>query len=251
MNRRNFLKLIAAGATPLAVSVLCNLPLETLASSPTAKSTFTPKGGTPTATVLLPRSTPTIGPVPAPAEGLGSNFNYHLHSGCNPVTDLSVTIDITKDIISDIGFGFQLNAYSPQGANCVWQQYFLSFFTSNNSPLQVYAWVDNWPSDSFRQAQNLPSGSDLINVNKSMLTLPGATLPAGYKLMINLKYDQKENVNGVTFSIVDTAGKTTTTEMMLESLTYAHSVKTVTSDALAPIYAFELDLVGPINSKNS
>ncbi len=247
MNRRNFLKLMAAGATPLAVSMLCNLPLKTLVSSPTAKATLMP-------TKLPPSATPTIGPVPAPSSGLGSNFNYHLHSGCNPVTGLSVTVDITKDIISDIGFGFQLNCYSPQGANCVWQQYFLSFFTTDNSPLQVYTWVDNWPSASFAQSLNLPAGSDLINYKEEMLTLPSAALPAGYKISINLKYDQKENINGVTFIIVDNAGKTTSKDIMLESLTYDNPNdrgKSVTADALAPIYAFELDLVGPINSKNS
>ena len=141
MNRRKFFKLMAAGATPLAISMLCNLPLETLASSPTAKPIFKPTSlppsATPTETVVPPSVTPTIGPVPAPHGGLGSKNNYFLYSDCNPVTGLSVTIDITKDIASDIGFSFQLNAYSPEGANCVWQQYGFTFHTTNHSPLQV------------------------------------------------------------------------------------------------------------------
>ena len=243
MNRRNFIKLMAAGVTPLAVSVLCNLPLETLVSSPTARSIFTP-------TKLPPSATPTIGPVPYPA--LGSHNNYHLHSSCNSVTGLSVTIDITQDIISDIGFSFQLNCYSPQGANCGWQQYCFVFTTSDNSPLKAGLFVDNWGSASFKQSLNLPAGGDLINHGEAMLTLPSAALPAGYKLMINLQYDEKDNVNGATFIIVDNAGKTTSKDIMLESLTYDSKAKMpVTIDGLAPIYAFELDLVGPINAKNS
>ena len=36
MDRRKFFNSMATGATPLAISMLCNLPLETLVSSPTA-----------------------------------------------------------------------------------------------------------------------------------------------------------------------------------------------------------------------
>ena len=116
MDRRNFLKLLTAGATPFAVSVLCNLPLETLVSSPTAKAILTP-------TNLPPSVTPTIGPVSAPAAGLNGNSNYHLHSGCNPVTDLSVTMEITKEI--DFGhwlrlpvkLAIRLRTRTPSGSN--------------------------------------------------------------------------------------------------------------------------------------
>jgi hypothetical protein len=254
MNRRNFLKLMAAGATPLTISVLCNLPLETLVSSPTAKSTFTPKGVTPTETALLPSATPTIGPVPAPGGGLNGNANYHLHSGCNPVTDLSVTMEITKEIVSDIGFSFQLNCYSPQNANCVWQQYGFTIRTTDNSPITLNWFIDNWPSPAFTQSLNLPPGYNIINNRDTMLSLSGDTVPAGYKFTINLKYDKKENVNGVTFIIVDSTGKSTTKDIMLESLNYAsptHNGKQVTADGLAPIYAFELNTVGPVNGKDS
>ena len=257
MNRRKFFKLMAAGATSLAISMLCNLPLETLASSPTAKPTFKPTrlppSATPTETVVPPSVTPTIGPVPAPHGGLGSKNNYFLYSDCNPVRGLSVTIDVTKDIASDIGFSFQLNAYSPTGANCVWQQYFMSFETQGNSPLKAYAWVDNWPSADFTQSQGLGKGN-LINHSKLMLTLPSATLPAGYKFTITLKYDKDGNVNGAIYTILDNAGKSTDLDIDMESLTYAKSTgKTspVTSADLAPINSFMLVLVGPINGEHS
>ncbi len=253
MNRRNFLKLIATGMTPFVASLLCNLPNDILPPSATVGPTLAPQGGIPTWTVSLPSGTPSPGTVPAPHAGLGSNSNYFLYSDCNPVMGLSVTIDITKDIVSDIGFSFQLNAYSPQGANCVWQQYGFSFLTTNHAPLQARAFVDNWPSANFKQSQNLGPGN-MINHKEIMLNLPGDRLPSGYQLMINLKYDQNENVVGAAYTILDNAGKSTSTEMLLESLTYADSagrVRPVTSAALAPINSFVLNLVGPNDGKHS
>ena len=252
MNRRNFLKLMATGATPLAISVLCNLPMDTSAPTATAKPTHMPKVSTPTATALPPSATPTIGPVPAPTRGLGSNSNYLIYNDCDPITGLSVTVEVTKDIKTDIGFSIQLNAYSPQDANCVWQQYIMIFNTSNGSPLRILQMVDNWPSDSFRQSLNLPTGSDLINTHgQLMLTLPGATLPAGYKFTISLTNDKDHNVNGVTYLIVDDKGKSTKADIHLESLFVNHTspAKPITSDDLAPINVFELNLVGPTNGK--
>ncbi len=252
MNRRNFLKLMAAGATPLAISMLCNLPMDTSAPTATVKPTRTPKVGTPTETALPPSATPTVGPVPAPGRGLGSNSNYFLYNDCEPVTGLSVTVEVTKDIKTDIGFSIQLNGYSPQGANCVWQQYIMRFGTSNGSPLKIFAMVDNWPSDSFRESLNLPSGSDLINNHGLlMLTLPGATLPAGYKFTISLEYDKDQNVNGAKYLIIDNKGKSTSMETLLESLNVNHSNPTqrITTADLAPINVFELNLVGPTNGE--
>ena len=252
MNRRKFFKLMAAGVTPLAISMLCNLPIETSAPTATVKPTRTPKVGTPTATALPPSATPTVGPVPAPTRGLGSNSNYLIYSDCDPIMGLSVTVEVTKDIKTDIGFSIQLNAYSPQDANCVWQQYIMMFTTSNSSPLRILQMVDNWPSDSFRQSLNLPTGSDLINTHgQLMLTLPGATLPAGYKFTISLTNDKDHNVNGVTYLIVDDKGKTTKADIRLESLFVNHTnpAKPITSDDLAPINVFELNLVGPTNGE--
>ena len=103
------------------------------------------------------------------------------------------------------------------------------------------------------QSQGLGKGN-LINHYASMLTLPTDTLPADYKFTIALKYDQDENVKGATFTILDTAGKSTNLDVELESLTYAKSTgKTspVTSADLAPINSFVLVLVGPDNDLRS
>ena len=178
MKRREFLKLLAAGATPLTLSMLCNLPTENVAITPTAKAirqpTPLPPEDTPNPipTQIMPGATPTVGPVPAPAQGLGSNFNYHLHSDCKPVTGLSVTIEITKEIVTDIGLGIQLNAYSPQGANCVWQQYGFELKTSNDSPLDISGLIDNWPSPGFSKVLDLPESKNMINHHAYLVTLP-------------------------------------------------------------------------------
>ena len=56
-----------------------------------------------------------------------------------------------------------------------------------------------------------------------MLSLSESTFPAGYKFTINLKHDEKANVNGVTFIIVDSTGKSTTKDVMLKSVTSSPS----------------------------
>src|SRR5271157_5128502 len=205
MNRRDFLKLMAAGATPFAVSMLCNLPIDTLAPSASVKPTRTPKVGTPTATALPPSEgvTRTPGTVPAPAGGLGGNSNYYISGDCKPITGLSVTIDFEKDVVTDIGFSIQLNAYSPQGANCAYQQYCMRVATSNGSPVDITASMENWPSDSFRKVANLPTPGDLVNThNQPMLSLSEGKLPAGYKFTISLEYDQNQNVSGANYLVV-------------------------------------------------
>ncbi len=251
MNRRKFLKVMGAGAgaTAFTVTTVGSHLIDALGAAQTATPTVSPIA--PTANQV---ATQAAGNVPAPSGGLGSNSNYFLYSDCNPVTGLSVTVEITKDIISDIGFSIQLNCYSPQNANCVWQQYVMEIQTSDGSPLKIFAIVDNWPSDSLSQSLNLPTGSDLINSHGNlMLTLPGATLPAGYKFTISLEYDKDQNVNGARFLVVDNKGKATSKEIVLESLDVNHTnpPKPITSTDLAPINAFELNLVGPVNGKNS
>ena len=248
MNRRNFLKLMAAGATPLAVSLLCNLPLETLvpsptAASPTAQSTFTP-------IVLPPSATPTMGPVPTPIGGLGSDYNYYFSSDCNPITGLTITIDITKDIVvaapaTGIGFSFQLNTYPPAGANCNWQQYVIKFDVTNQSSLTCIAELVNWLTDQYMQTNNIAAS---LGSSKTMLTLPTASLPAGYKLIMTLKNDENAKVNGITYAIVDSGGKTTSLDMMIETLPLLGTRQKnipVPPDLLTTINSFQLNLVGP------
>jgi hypothetical protein len=191
------------------------------------------------------------GDVPPRRGGLKGNSNYFLHSDCKPVMDLSVTIKVTQDIVADFGLSFQLNAHSPPGANCVWQQYCIGFET-NGGPPKLVGDIDNWPAKGFDDVTG-----DIINHHAHLLTLPGSKpiLPAGYRLTINLSNDANGNITGVTFVIVDHQGKVTKSEpIALRSLTVnhhppRHPPQPVPSAALAPIHAFQLNLVGRTNGE--
>ena len=125
--------------------------------------------------------------VPAPAGGLGSNSNYILYSNCNPLINLSVTIDVTEDIVCEsasgpvIGFGFQLNAYSPPSETSAFQQYLIALWSTPSGGGELMGGVDNWPI----------SGPNIINDFFDLTSLPSTTVPAGYQLTISLENDQK------------------------------------------------------------
>ncbi len=192
--------------------------------------------------------------VTPPSGGLGSNSNYFLASDGNPVTDLSVIIDITEDMVADFGLSFQLNGWSPPGANCVWQQYCFLFDTSDPAPRLQYM-IGNWPAPGF---DNTKPNKDLIRYSKTLLTLPvpsptqsGATLPTGCQLTIRLKNDSAGNIIGVTFLFVDNDGNPTSSQLIrLTSLSVdGIPSEPITQAALAPISAFQLNLVGEHNSQ--
>jgi hypothetical protein len=137
---------------------------------------------------------PTLGQLataPAPSAGLGSNSNYILSSNCNPILDLSVTINVTEDIVcksssgSTPGFSFQLNAYSPPDQTSAWQQYVIALFGNpfynprRPVPSRLIGSVDNWPIE----------GKNIINdfFDLTFGPLYSAVLPAGYQLQIALR----------------------------------------------------------------
>ena len=180
--------------------------------------------------------------VPAPVWGLGSNSNYILYSNCNPLINLSVTIDVTEDIVSEsasgpvIGFGFQLNAYSPPNETSAWQQYLIALWSTPSGGGELVGGVDNWPV----------SGANIINDFPYLTPLPSTTLLAGYQLTISLENDQNGNVTGANYVVIDDSGNTLA-NLPLNLL----SIGGVTPDFLAPIVAFELNFVGPINGESA
>jgi len=175
------------------------------------------------------------GYVPAPGSGLGSNSNYILTSNCSLITNLNVLISVTQDIVSDVGFSFQLNTYSPQQEKCGWQQYVLVV----PDDASVHGTINNWPP-AFD-----PGGKNwIINDDSSICSLPKRNIiPAGYNISIALVNDSQGNVSGVTFTVEDGRGvRGRVTKSILD-------IKGVTADDLAPIVAFELNLVGPYNKE--
>jgi hypothetical protein len=175
--------------------------------------------------------------VPAPASGLGSNSNYIISSECKPLLGLSVAIDVTQDIVWKAssgpvsGFGFQLNAYSPPSETSAWQQYVILLLGT-----QLMGAVDNWPI----------TGPNIINSFFNLTNLAAVKIPAGYRLHISLLNDQSGNITGATYMVVDNHGK------LLSNITQnLLSIAGVTSAFLSPIIAFELNLVGPVNSASA
>jgi hypothetical protein len=86
-----------------------------------------------------------MGNVTRPNGGLGSGSNYIIASDGNSLQNLKVTIDVTEDLVSTIGFSFQLNGYSPAGAISAWQQYFFYAQTAN--------WVVDTPNVLYGQVE--------------------------------------------------------------------------------------------------
>jgi hypothetical protein len=174
--------------------------------------------------------------VTAPGAGLGSNSNYFLYSNNNNILGLSVTIEVTQDIIGSDGFGFQINAYSAKGDHDGAQQY-LIYLDPNSSPAQLNCMVDNWQT---------AGGTQLINHIVKLATLPSQDLPTGYTLSISLQNDASGNIVGATYTAAEEAGATLGTVAL--SLP---SISGVTSADLDPIVAFQLDFVGYLNSQST
>ena len=177
-------------------------------------------------------------PVAPPAAGLGSNSNYILANNCNPLLGLTITIEVTEDIVCQsasgptTGFGFQLNAYSPKNELSAWQQYVIALFEA-----ELIGAVDNWPV----------SGPNIINNFFNLAATPASNhLPAGWQVKIALQNDANNNITGATYTVIDNNGKTQAN--VNKVLT---SISGVTSADLAPIVAFELNVVGPVNGESA
>jgi hypothetical protein len=169
---------------------------------------------------------------PDPGTGFGGNSNYILYNNCSNITGLTVKIDVTQDIVcqanngSISGFSFQLNAYSPKKEKSAWQQYIMVL-----DGKELIATIDNWPL----------TGDNLINDQSDILSIPSERIPAGYQLSIALQNDKQGNITGATYQVLDADGNS-----------LANLTKTLTSHGasdLAPIIAFELNLVGPFNGE--
>jgi hypothetical protein len=173
----------------------------------------------------------------APSAGLKSNSNYFL-TNCSHITGLSVTINVDVDMKSDIGFGFQLNAYSATHDDAdAAQQYVFMFDTGGT----LWGWVDNWTS----------SNSEVVNHRQPVANFSGATLPAGTVLQITLANDSSGRITAATYQASNAAGHSLgSLTLTLKNLTKKNG-KPMTDADLAPITAFQLDIVGPFNGETA
>jgi len=176
--------------------------------------------------------------MPTPPNGLASNSNYFLYSD-TPILSFLVNIDVTEDIISDVGFGFQLNCWSPVGPTCQWQQYVLAMSDS----IQLEWMVQNWNDDM---------SVNCVNAGQTpwVPLLKANTIPSGWKLTIALSTNTTPDADvvGVTFVVRDEHGNVLgNTQQDFKNLTKdnEHVQSPVTPGDMAPIRAVQLTLVGP------
>ena len=200
-----------------------------------------------------------MGNVSPPTGGLKGNSNYFLYAGGAALKNVSVAIDVTTDIVGNIGFSFQLNAYSPAGATTEdgWQQYIIQLqtgdgFPGSTTPSTLYGQIEPWPQST--SGFSPTTGSDLINDYITLQSLPNSsTILKGYKLTISLENDGSTgNVRYVTFVVVDNLGNTQYNHKTdIVGLKLDTTGKKATTSDLSPIVAFELNFVGPTSGEQS
>jgi hypothetical protein len=221
-----------------------------------------------------------IGPqVAAPGGGLTDASNYWIYSNCNPITGLTVTIEVTQAIVYEStsrgtskGFSFQLNAFSKVASNIIpgWQQFIYNINTANSPATDFNGQFETWPGQTTiidgkptSTINGIPTdGSDLINLVADVHTLQTTGvngIPAGYTIAISLGTDSGSNVNSATFSVTApnlNGGQPYTDTItpinpnpppinQLDSSLPAALQGPITEADLAPILAFQLVLVGP------
>jgi hypothetical protein len=181
---------------------------------------------------------------------LGGNTNYFLYGNpdCTPLLGAGVVINITQDMVCQsvapptsancpnqgtpyFGFSFQMNCYSPSGYNWAYQQYVVAFWRNSSGGFDVHYDVDNWPLN----LQNpFNAGSPI------MASLPSAVLPAGYQVIVTTTTTNSPagGIGWATFELLDNNGNKV-------------GGGNVTVPNPAPITAFELDIVGPVDSESA
>jgi len=158
---------------------------------------------------------------------------------CEDLTFVEVVIDITETLVSEPskvqpscnGFSFQINANSPPSNTAfVWQQF---IFGLDNPGTQINGGaVNDWTEADFSSGNAWGPGP----TNLATLATP-YTIPAGYQFAL---------IIGTTNGIVTSADWSVTDQYgNLHYVDENLSALNPPAGALAPINAFQVDLVGP------
>jgi hypothetical protein len=182
-------------------------------------------------------------------------FSPTSSGGCANLLNVSVTIVVTKAIVwastgpstppgapfAPPGFSFQLNCYSPtqKSPNLLypaWQQYIINLWSG-----QLLGAINTW--HTFSTPVIFPGGEYTTPLGP---ILPSNTIPADYTLTITLGNDSSGNVNTVTWVVNGTSY--TTSPATIPGLL---ATKGLSATDVAPIVAFTLDLIGPVNGESA
>jgi hypothetical protein len=199
-----------------------------------------------------------MGTVGKPPGGLGSNSNYIIAGNGQPILGLAVEVVFNQVLWTNIGFGVQLNAYSPAGQLSALQQYFFQYEVNDppgfTAPGTLYGRVEPWPVTTVGLGKQTTKG-DLINQAFTVASLTESMIQPGSSMTISLANDSSGNVRYITFTFVDQNNNTYGTQptpIDLLTLPLDNGTGQLATQAdLAPIAAFQLNIVGPINSEQS
>jgi len=161
---------------------------------------------------------------------LSSSNNAILVSKCQNLQNLTVSLQVTQDLITlgNNGFSLQLNCYPQTNPQSTYRDKPLNWFqyviaVENNSVQWGIQYWSEVKGFGFSPSPNYVSfGSATSN-----------QVPAGSVMKIALATEPNGNVTSATFSITDPKGK-------VSSYTFPFP-----SNVLFAIYGFQVDLVGP------
>ena len=180
---------------------------------------------------------------------LSSGNNATLVDNCQNLQNLTVTLQVTQDLITlgNTGFSLQLNCYpqpasQSQGQTLNWFQYIIYVGGPINSQLgwEIQYWSigapSAWPTG---YTPNPPNTTPWLPVLPNDFFIqpfgsaPSNQIPAGSVMQIQLATDFNGNVTTATFSVTDASGN-------VSSFPF-----TFPAGAVYPIYGFQVDVVGP------
>ncbi len=200
-----------------------------------------------------------MGNVQPPSGGLIGYSNYNLYDNCENLTGVSVTVNVTEQMVAipsapsaagiqSNGIAFQLNCLPRAGGRITWQQYIMVVSRTGED----LRWgVNNWDGN--------PADTDgIIDQGGHLATLPSplgggySCIPVGYRLEIALGNDADDNINAATFSMYDQNGAPVfqPTTVALTSLTDVNG-RQVTTAELSPIVDIDFVIVGYANGANT
>ena|SRR5713101_841567 len=210
---------------------------------------------------------------------LGGSNNVVLIDNCKSLSNLTVQLQVTEDLVTvdDIGFSLQLNSYPQIGAitpnstpdttfpgqvvgQLFWFQYIV-IVAGNQVSFEIQYWANaksyqtggpggnppeiRWPPgytpDPPGTSPWLPVFPNAAIEGKVVGSRSSNMVPAGSVITIQLATDSSANVTGATFYITDPNGKV----QSASTQPWQHYAgKTEPSNyALFPIYGFQADLV--------
>jgi hypothetical protein len=164
---------------------------------------------------------------------MASDHNMFLINGCQNIQNLTVSFEITEDLVQVVtgaetpGFTVQLNALTPRGSPTTWMQYVFEVMYGT-----IVGNVEYWNNNTlvFNSNTQVPI--------PSTVSLPVNTLPQNWTLELGLNTDPATgNVNQANFTVKDA----TTSPAII----WTAPPIPIPSASQFPMVAFQLNVVGP------